>query len=179
MLTSSQRTTVVSLQDYLNRIAHHIVRTDWTQASPDDVLQTMNLYIAERAEQDPTFLQQAPGYITKAAAWEARHWLRDTYTRYHRGRRIAASVPLETDDEDGCPADEVYAAPEPDRELAVDVREALSGLDKVSREIAQLKLAGWTHREIAQEYGWTAANVSNYVRKIKAALLPVWTAVGA
>lgn len=177
MLTRSQKTTIVSLQSYLTRIAHHMVRTHWTQADPDDVLAQMNLHIAEKAEEDPSFLEQSPGYITKAAAWEARHWLRHTFTRYLHGGRTSAGLPLETDDKDERPADEVYASAAPDSDIAIDVRTALAGLDEVSLQIAQLKMAGMQRKEIAVQLGTSSQNLSRHLHKIEAALKPVWQAV--
>lgn len=176
MLTRSQKTTIVSLQSYLTRIAHNLHRTHWSQVPADDILQEMNLHIAEQAEADPAFLQQSPGYVTKAAAWHARHWLRDTYTRFHRGQRVSAGLPLETDDEDR-PADEIYAATEPDREIAIDVRSALAGLNKMSLRVAMLKMQGLKRAEIAAELGTSSQALTTHLKRIEEALAPVWTAM--
>ena len=173
MLTGSQKQTVVELQHYLTRIAHNLHHTHWTQVPADDILSAMNLYIAERAQADPDFLDQAPGYITRAAAWHARHWCRDTFTRYHNGERISAGLPLETDD-DARPADEVYAAPQPDNDLALDVRTALAGLDETSLAVAELKMQGWRRKDIAARLGYSSQALSTYLKRVEAALTPLW-----
>ena len=137
----------------------------------------MTLYVAEQAQQDPAFLDQSPGYVTRAAAWHARHWLRHTYTRFHRGERVSAGLPLETDEDDSRPADEVYAAPQQDNDLALDIRTALAGLDEISLKVATLKMQGLKRTEIARELGTSSQNLSRHLRKIEAALKPVWQAV--
>jgi len=177
MLTRSQKTTIVSLQSYLTRIAHNLHRTHWSQVPADDILQEMNLHIAEQAEADPAFLEQTRGHITKAAAWHARHWCRHTFTRYHNGERVGAGIPLETDDKDERPADELYAAPEPDNDLAIDVRAALVGLDKMSLRVATLKMAGWRRCDIAEELNTSSQALSIYLKRIEAVLAPVWAAM--
>lgn len=179
MLTRSQKRTIVELQDYLTRISHNLHNTHWSQVPADDILSEMNLYIAEQAEADATFLDQAPGYISKAAAWHARHWCRDQFTRYLHGERVAAGLALQTDDEDSRPADEVYAAPQVDEDIAIDVRAALAGLDEVSFQVAQLKMAGMGRTEIAAELGYSKQALSTYLKRIEAALAPVWEALGA
>ena len=177
MLTDSQKATIISLQDYLTRISCNIVRTHWPQADPADILAEMNLAIAEKAEADPAFLEQSPGYVTKAAAWHARHWCRATFTRDHNGERVGAGIPLETDDKDERPADELYAAPEPDNDLAIDVRAALVGLDKMSLRVATLKMAGWRRCDIAEELNTSSQALSIYLKRIEAVLAPVWAAM--
>lgn len=177
MLTRGQRKTIVELQDYLSKISHRICQTHWPQADPDDVLQEMSLYVAERAQQDPAFLQQAPGYVTKAAAWHARHWLRHTFTRFHLGQRIAAGIPLETDEDDERPADEIFASPQLDNDIAIDARTALAGLDEISLAVAELKMAGLQRKEIAEELGFSSQALGTYLKRIEAALRPVWESV--
>jgi DNA-directed RNA polymerase specialized sigma24 family protein len=181
MLSRSQRKTIVDLQDYLTRIAHNLHNTHWTQVPADDILSEMNLFIAEKAQEDPTFLDQTPGYITRAAAWHARHWCRDTFTRYHNGERISRSVPIEVNEdkeEDRRPAYEAYAAPEVDSDIAIDVREALTGLDEVSLAVAELKMQGWRRKDIAAKLGYSSQALSTYLRRIEAALAPIAAAVG-
>jgi len=177
VLTNDQKATLIGLQEYLSRIAHHIIRAHWQEVDPDDLLQEMTLYVAERAQQDPTFLDQAPGYISRAAAWHARHWCRDTFTRVHNGRRVSEGVPFETDGVESRPTDEVYESPEPDNDIAIDVQAALAGLDGVSFRIAQLKMAGMKRKDIATELDTSSQNLSRHLRKIEAALKPVWQAV--
>jgi len=178
MLTRSQKTTIVSLQSYLTRIAHNLHRTHWSQVDPQDILAEMNLHIAEQAEADPAFLEQTRGYITKAATWHARHWCRATFTRHYNGQRVSANVALEMDgDDNDRPTDEVYTAPQPDNDIAIDIRTALAGLDGVSFRIAQLKMAGMKRKDIAAELGMSSQGLSWYLRRIEAALKPVWQAV--
>jgi len=137
----------------------------------------MTLYVAEQAQQDPAFLDQSPGYVTRAAAWHARHWLRHTYTRFHRGERVSAGLPLETDEDDSRPADEVYAAPQQDNDLALDIRTALAGLDEISLKVATLKMQGLKRTEIARELGTSSQNLAQYLRKIEAVLAPLWASL--
>lgn len=177
MLTNDQKATLIGLQEYLSRIAHHIIRAHWQEVDPDDLLQEMTLYVAERAQQDPTFLDQAPGYISRAAAWHARHWCRDTFTRVHNGRRVSEGVPFETDGVESRPTDEVYESPEPDNDIAIDVQAALAGLDKVSFQVATLKMQGLKRQDIATALGTSSQNLSRYLKRIEAALRPVWESV--
>jgi DNA-directed RNA polymerase specialized sigma24 family protein len=177
MLTNSQKETVVQLQEYLTRIAHNLHNTHWTQVPADDLLSEMNLYIAERAEAEPEFLTQSRGYVTKAAAWHARQWCRDTFTRCHNGQRVSQGLPLETDDDDQRPADEVYAMPQPDSDIAIDVQEALAGLDELTRQIAVLKMQGMARVDIAKAVGKSSQSLSRPLHKIEEALRPVWLVV--
>ena len=73
MLTDSQtaRISDPNLQNYLERIAWNIHHKNYPMIDGEDILSQMNLAIIERASADPTFLDQKPGYITKAAAWAA------------------------------------------------------------------------------------------------------------
>jgi len=83
---------------------------------------------------------------------------------------------MDGDDNDR-PTDEVYTAPQPDNDIAIDIRTALAGLDEVSFQVAQLKMAGMKRQDIAAHLGTSSQNLSRHLRKIEAALKPVWQAV--
>jgi len=179
MLTASQKDKIVDLTDYIDRIAGNLHHTHWQQVPVEDIAQEMVLYIAERVEADPAFLNQSPGYVTKAAAWAARHWCRDRFTRYLHGERVGKDVSLETEADNELPADEVYAAPEVDGDIAIDVHEALAGLDEAARRVAEMRLAGWRRCDIAAEMGTSSQNLQQFYRRIETALAPIAAAMAA
>jgi len=179
MLTPSQREKIVNLQSYAERIAGNLHHTHWRQVPAEDIAQEMLLYIGERAETDPDFLEQTPGYVSRAAAWHARHFCRDHFTRHLHGERISKDVSLETEIDDELPVDEVYPAPAPDRDIALDVHEALAGLDEAARRVAEMRLAGWRRCDIAAEMGTSSQNLSQYYRRIEATLAPIWQVMAA
>ena len=168
MLTPDQIETIEELQGYLTRVAHNIVRTSYPWADPDDLLQEMNVYILERAQQDPEFLDQTRSYITRAAAWNGRNALRGAC-------RERNHTPLEMDGEGDTPAMETrFAENGPDVELSVAVTEALSALGDKALKIAKLIAAGWTGNDLARAAGLTSRKSVTYYRKqIAEALAPV------
>jgi hypothetical protein len=81
------------IDPYLLRIAHNLHRTTWPQVDPDDFHQEMRLWFLEKYGQaDCT--EHKKGWYSQGAAWHARHWARDLYTRFHKGKRIAWADPL-------------------------------------------------------------------------------------
>jgi len=136
MLTANQRQRIADprLQSYLDRIAHNIVRSYYPEQSTDDLLQQMNLYVAERAAREPAFLDQTPGYITKAAAWAARDYCR----RERHGRALQPQL-LDREDDDGTIAAECIPAPLADLDLPIDIRAALATLSEKRQRIAAMR----------------------------------------
>lgn len=162
--------TIESLQPYLTRIAHNIVRTYHREQDPDDLLQIMNLHIVEAAQADPEFLNQNRSYICKVAAYRARNFCnRESY-----GERKQPKL-IDRDDE-GLLA-ERFAAPQVDQDIVLDVRKALQTLSGRTAEIAQLMLDGWRQADIAKHFGITRQSVQPEKKRIEAALAPVYEAV--
>jgi len=98
MLTANQRQRIADpqLQKYLTYIACRIHQDYADHVSTDDVVSAMNAHIVEQANRDPAFLDQTPGYITKAAAWAARDYCR----RERHGRALQPQL-LDREDDDG------------------------------------------------------------------------------
>jgi DNA-directed RNA polymerase specialized sigma24 family protein len=147
---------LLGLQGYLTRIAGHLASQYGTSA--EELLSQMNLYLAERAHQDPGFLQQAPGYITRAAAWRARDWMRS-----QRRERCTSFDAIE----------QVLYAPAPDLDLGLAVRDALAGLCETDRQIAGMLASGYERKEIAQRLGYSSSSALwRALARIRAALTP-------
>jgi DNA-directed RNA polymerase specialized sigma24 family protein len=154
MATQAEDRVLCTLQPYLTRIAHKIVGTYYPHLDPDDVLQEMNAALIERAHADPDFLDQAPGYQTRLAAWRARSWCSH--------QTPASSLP-----------DAATAAPAPDRDLALDVRAALATLSDRDRTIAAALSAGYNRTEIAHQLGYASGcGIRRSLVRIRAALAP-------
>lgn len=156
--------TLASLDPYLTRIAYNLHFTHWPTVDVDDILQEMRVYVLEQ-ETLPAFAQRSAGHIAKGAAWHVRHVLRDTYTRYHAGQRIAWADPM--------PEKPLVAQDDLD-EVAVDARLLVEQLfDAVPanvRHALELKLAGYGTGEIAADCGVTTATVCRWVHKAKETL---------
>lgn len=165
-MNPSQEITFFELQDYLSRIARKLSHT-YEGYESDELLQEMNVHILERAAQDPTFLDQQPGYITRAAAWHVRTWVRDQYDN----RRIGLN--LEADEDE---PSEWMAAPVVDQDTIIDVQDALASLSGRVAEVAQMLMAGWKATEIASELGCSKATITYYKNQLRAALAPVMAA---
>lgn len=93
-ISRDAQAVLTEMLPYLERIAHKIHKTSWQQADPEDLLQEMCLWFLEKYGQSDHVLDNTPGYYSRGAAWHARHWARDTYTRHHNGKRIAWADPL-------------------------------------------------------------------------------------
>jgi hypothetical protein len=158
MLTASQRDKIAdpSLLNYLTRIAHNIVHMHYPEQLADDLLQEMHLYILERTQKDPTFLDQKPGYVSKAAAWHARTWCRDQHADWFRTLEPGAG------DWDTCD--------DPDVGLSIDVRDALSGLGDKAIEVARLLAAGYKGADLEARSGMSKQLISHYRRQLRQAL---------
>lgn len=153
-LTANQQSALIELQPYLARIAGKMHHTYYPTVPADDLLQEMNAAICEQAARDPAFLDQAPGYVTRKAAWAARDYARHaTYL-----------------DLDGGESLERMAAPAPDLDLGIDVRRALGTLDRKRQEIAAMLAGGWKRKEIAARFGVKSPSLSWDLGKIRAAL---------
>ena len=171
-LSREHREKFLEMQDYLVRIAHNIARNSYQGADPDDLLSEMNVYILERAEREPAFLNQQPGYISRAAGWAARDYCSP---KRHAGSYgwDKEAFSLDAENEDGTDPAEVFAADLTDDELAISVREVLNELNGTARQVAGLMLLGANGAEIARELGTSRQNVSYYRRQIREALAPV------
>ena len=156
--------TILSLQEYLTRIAHNIVTNYYPQFSPDDVLQEMNTYILERGQKEPEFLNQTPGYITRAAAWRVRDWCRDQQV----GRMVDIPEDILTNDSASVD-DEIDAA-----RIAAAVQTIIAGLAGRDQEIARAMLAGQKRQDIARAYGIKSPTLQGTINRIKAALAPAY-----
>ena len=174
MLTASQHDRISSLQSYLDRIAHNLVRTHYQEQDPDDLLQQMNLYILERVAKEPEFLDKPDGYITKSAAWAARNFCRSDLRGVNHGWHRAA-FSLDAENDDGIDNGEVFAEESPDTDLAISIREALSALSEKTQLVAKLMLAGYRGIELAKQAGLNSKPAVSYHRRlIKQALTPVY-----
>ena len=174
MLTDSQtaRISDPNLQNYLERIAWKIHYRSYPMVDGEDILSQMNLAIIERAESDPTFLDQQPGYITKAAAWAARTWCR----RELHGQNLQPNI-LDDETEDGQLMAETIAASDTDLDLTISVRDTVASLDDKLQMVAQMLMQGFKKREIAETLGVTPASVSYYVNQLRSAFAPVHAAM--
>lgn len=156
--------TLASLDSYLVCIAYNLHFTHWPMADVDDILQEMRLYVLEQ-QKLPEFAQRTPGHIAKGAAWHVRHVLRDTYTRYHDGQRIAWADPL---------PEKPLAAQDDLDEAKLDARllveQLFDALPANVRHALELKLAGYGTGEIAVECAVTTATVCRWVHKAKETL---------
>jgi len=171
-LTANQQATLVALQPYLTRIAHNIVRTHYPEQDADELLQTMNEAICERAAQDPTFLDQTPGYITRAAAWAARNYCQ----RERFGHNLVPqSLDAETGDDHTLA--ETIPAPLADLDLPLDVARALARLSRKRQQIVAMLAQGFQRKEIAERFGVKSPSLTWDLNKIKTVLQPVYAAV--
>ena len=157
-----QEITSETLQKYLERIAWKLHHMTGQTIDGEDILSEMNLHICERAAADPTFLDQAPGYISKAAAWHARSWLR----RQLHGQGLELNI-LDSETEDGQLKSELFAAKSQDNDLTIAVHDTLDTLEGRLRQIGELLMEGYRKSEIADELGMSRANVSYYVRLLR------------
>jgi len=173
-LTANQRQRIADpkLQEYLDRIAHNIVRSYHPGADPEDLLSVMNTHIVEQAARDPTFLDQKPGYISRSAAWAAYH-----YCEHEQCGRKLQPQSLDRED-DGIPAGERIPAPLADLGLPIDIRNALAALSEKRQRIAAMLVAGFQRREIAEAFGVKSPSLSWDFTIIKRALQPVHAAAG-
>lgn len=161
-MNPSQQEKLLSLQGYLDRIAHKLSFT-YTGYDPDELLQEMNVSICEQAEKDPDFLNQTDGYITRRAAWHIKTWVRDQYDN----RRIGLN--LEADEDE---PSEWISAPIVDQDIIIDVQDALASLSGRVAEVAKMLMKGWKATEIAEQMGITKQSVQYYKNQLKAALAP-------
>lgn len=162
--TLDANSALTALDPYLTRIAYNLQATHWPTADPQDILQEMRLYVLEQATL-PGFCDRTAGHVAKGAAWHARHVLRDTYTRWHNGCRIAWADPL--------PDRTVAGATEPDDaalDAAMLVERLLSLVGEKIRQALRLKLEGYTVSEIAGMCGVTTMTVYRWEHKAKAIL---------
>lgn len=141
-----------SLQPYLTRIAWTI-RSHYPDQVPDDILQEMNLHILERDARDPTFLEQKPGYVTRAAAWHARTWCRDQYS--------SRFSPLE---------ESAFPIAPRDVDLSLDVRDVMTTLSDKATEIAWLLAAGYKGRDLEAATGMSKQAINYHRQQLKQAL---------
>lgn len=176
MLTANQRDEIEQLQPYLLRIAHNIVRTHFPGQDAEEILGVMNAAICEQAARDPTYLEQAPGYVTRKAAWAARDFCR---REVHREQLVPVRIDAEHADHQ--PLAERFAAPLTDLDLSIDIQRALATLSEKRQQIAAMLVAGFKRREIAETFGVTSPTLSWDFAKIRAALAPVYatTRMGA
>jgi RNA polymerase sigma factor (sigma-70 family) len=157
-LTNAQAQAIDDLQPYLERIAYKITTHYYPQLDPQDVLQEMNLSLLERAESDPSFLDQAPGYLSRFAAWRGRDFCKCQYDDQRQ-----ASL-------EGYPQ-LVDVEPDPDR--ALQVRAALDQLDEQDQAIALAIGAGYTQTEIAASLGYASyRGLHRAMARIRQALAP-------
>ena len=174
MLTTSQISTITdpSLQNYLERIAWNIHHKNYPMIDGEDILAQMNLALIERAESDPTFLDQQPGYISRAAAWAARTWCR----RELYGQKLQPNI-LDDETEDGQLVAEKFAADDQDLDLSVSVRATLERLDDKLQIVAQMLMQGFKKKEIAEALDVTPSSVSYYVNQLRSSFAPVHAAL--
>jgi len=155
---------LTSLDPYLERIAHNLQRTHWQMVDVEDIWQEMRLYVLQQAAL-PSFSNRTAGHVARGAAWHARHVLRDTYTRWHNGARIACADPL--------PEYGSLPSVRPDDD-ALDARltveKLLGQVDDDIRMALRLSMDGYSWPEVADICGVTATTVYRWVHKAKAAL---------
>jgi DNA-directed RNA polymerase specialized sigma24 family protein len=172
-LSQTQRVKFADLQSYLERIAHNLVRNYYPNLDPDDLLSEMNLYILERAARDPSFLEQRPGFVSRAAAWAARNSANPKRHAGNYGRDREAYI-LDAENDDGTDPAEVFAAELTDHDLAIAVREALSSLEGTTRQVAGLLLTGLKGAQAARELGISRQSVQYHKTLVREALAPVY-----
>jgi len=165
-------TTIESLQEYLERIAWKL-HYQYYQATPaEDILQQMNLFLLERAQEDPTFFDQSPRYISRAAAWAARDWLKPSRKGANYGEDRAA-FSLDAENKDGADPAESIAAETGDNDISIAVRDALDTLTGKARDLAALMLQGMRIGEAAAELGISKQSANYYRKQIIKVLAPV------
>lgn len=172
-MVANQQQRLISLQPYLKRIAHNLSHK-YAGQSADDLLQAMNLAIVERAAKDPTFLDQADGYISQTAGWAARDYccshLKGVNHGWHR-----EAFSLDEENPDGFDNDELFADEQPDLGLALDIRDIVATLTGKTRKVADLMMQGYTGLELAERAGLKSNQAVNYYRGlIRQALAPVY-----
>ena len=144
------------LEQYLIRIAYRLSYNADPPFDPDDLLQEMHLCILERARRDPTFLEQRPGYISRAAAWAARDWCR----RQHREK-------FDTSDYHNL---ERIEADHLDVDLSLSVQQALGELGEKARLVASAMMAGYRGPALVERVGMSKQLVYYYRQQIRSAL---------
>jgi DNA-directed RNA polymerase specialized sigma24 family protein len=154
----SNSEALADLQPYLERIAHKMTLSCYSQLDPQDVLQEMNLAMPERADVDPSFLDEAPGYVSRFAAWRGRD----------RCKRQCAHIAVDLE-----VTGSTLSEPRPDQDLAIDVGRLLDGLSAAEQWIAQRLGAGYTQTEIARELGYSShSGIGRTMRHLRHALEP-------
>lgn len=150
--------TVESLQNYLTRIACRLGYTyNW---EADDILSEMNLFILEEAARNPVFLDQNPGYITRAAAWHAQNYVRSEVSLGTSARTTASLDDLA----------ETLADETEDIEFSITVEDILSELGEQAARVARLIAAGFKGQELADRAEMSKQSISYYRGQIRTAL---------
>jgi hypothetical protein len=134
----------------------------------DDAAQQMWLEILQRAETDPTFLDQAPAYIVTYGSWRAARWLEKFG---YRGNEDASP-----DDEIG--EDVTLGDVMAGREMTVEryvisrvtLEAALAVLDETARALAVGLLMGYGKQQMARKLGRSPAWATGAGRRIAAAV---------
>lgn len=168
---------LLEMQDYLSRIAFSL-RCHYADVySKEDILQEMNTAILERAQEDPTFLDQRPGYISKYAGYIGRDFCKRAFAvKLGWARNEWRSLDEPNRDAPPLAEDYAMAAPAGDQDIAIMVRDAISTLTGRAREVATMMLAGYKRVDIAKHFGLSSQSLSKDVNQVKAVLAPVYAA---
>lgn len=172
MLTASQNDRITSLQDQLRKIAYSIAYSHYradVDEMAQDLIAEMNLYIAERAAQDPTYLDQEDNYVTRAAGWHARDYAR----RERYGRNLQPQL-MDAETEDGVLFAETLAGDETDNDLVIAIQEALAELGEIAAQVAQMILEGYRNKDIAEALNVKPPTVYWYRKQIAEVLAPIY-----
>jgi RNA polymerase sigma factor (sigma-70 family) len=156
-------TVLVGMQSYLLGIATNVVSTSYPDADREDVLSEINVYLLERSEIDPHFLQQTRAYIARAAAWHAAHWLRHHYTCVRNGNRVTRQDYIG----DLALADLPFYDDAGQRDLQIGLAQFLDALDGRKRRIVDLRMQGYSNREIARSEGITPQAVGHVLATLR------------
>jgi len=170
MLNQTDRAKIEALQDYMDRIAHNIVRTHYPQLDPADLLSVMNETVVTLAAKSPKFLDQKKGYITRKAAWAARDWARHEVLGLNK-----SPVSLDADSADAT-TEEAFGASfvlDLDLDLPLDILAALRTLDEKRQEMAVMIMQGWKRKDIAAHFGIKSPSLTTHYKVIAAALAPL------
>jgi RNA polymerase sigma factor (sigma-70 family) len=162
-MSTESGTILVGMQSYLLGIATNVVSTSYPDADREDVLSEINVYLLKRSEIDPQFLHQTRAYIARAAAWHAAHWLRDHYTCVRNGNRMDRQQYIG----DLAVADLPFYDDSVQREVQIGLAEFLHGLDGRKRRIVDLRMQGYSNREIARSEGITPQAVGRVLATLR------------
>ena len=151
----------------LQAIAGYIISPEYTR---DDLVQVMSEKIIERAQKDPTFLDQKDSYILTFATWRGKvaAGYGYTYNKYMGEEQVIATE----DGEESSSFDYIPGSDPSPEEITVQREEMamlvarMKGFNRHDVQIVSMLYVGYTRAEIARELGITKSAITQRISKI-------------